>query len=625
MAFLVLLSYFNISYIFLTYLMYICMIALPWILIWNLSTGLWKSKRDKKKEKKGRKKKGDQKKEDNMTVEEEDNESVTVPLEIPEVDEEGYSIRPAIVTKYTTERRSISSSDSDSEDEKECKIHVEIKPLTNGTAPLSASIDELRASVGGITLASMGQGTSRKSPSTELEASMKRSISMSSQQLGYGSAMNGKARMQRGLQSPATSSSASTPTGGYGFATPIAATTGATSPVSSDVKSAETTPTQSEESGDVFSELGDLPPALPPKFSHQTSGRVSTPIGPPLLPRPPSRRAVDSASGRGRASPVSHLNRADSLGSLSSEFRTSSMSVGSSRGPSPLTIGMSDIIPIAVAFQEIVHAYFRGTEESRCQVKLTGDMMLSFPAGIIQILTNNPSPAVLTFKIKNLAKMESIVPNKQLLTRNESASSTEAAVYEFSMPALSSLLRRQAEQNPLASYFNVDILKYQVKSGPGAQSTPLQLVSYWKCEPQFTDLHVDYKYNGQALMSPLPLLNITLHVPVDGCVTAMQSQPKGEWVPQSNRAVWRLTELSQHSDNGGTGSVRARLDVSSGPSSPGTITATFSIEGTTLSGADFELVGLGYRVSLIKRRVIAGKYICESDVDMRYRYAAPPV
>lgn len=30
------------------------------------------------------------------------------------------------------------------------------------------------------------------------------------------------------------------------------------------------------------------------------------------------------------------------------------------------------------------------------------------------------------------------------------------------MPALTTLLKKQAEQNPTASYFNVDIIKYQV-------------------------------------------------------------------------------------------------------------------------------------------------------------------
>lgn len=54
--------------------------------------------------------------------------------------------------------------------------------------------------------------------------------------------------------------------------------------------------------------------------------------------------------------------RAESVGSL--EFRATGVSVGTSRGPSPLTIGMTDTIPIAVAFHEIVHSYFRGANEN---------------------------------------------------------------------------------------------------------------------------------------------------------------------------------------------------------------------------------------------------------------------
>ena len=32
----------------------------------------------------------------------------------------------------------------------------------------------------------------------------------------------------------------------------------------------------------------------------------------------------------------------------------------------------------------------------------------------------------------------------------------------------------------------------------------------------------------------------------------------------------------------------------------------FNCEGTTMSGVEFELVGLGYRVSLVKRRFVSG-------------------
>lgn len=47
------------------------------------------------------------------------------------------------------------------------------------------------------------------------------------------------------------------------------------------------------------------------------------------------------------------------------EFRASGIPLGSSRGPSPLTIGLADTIPLAVAFHEIIHSYFRGTDEDK--------------------------------------------------------------------------------------------------------------------------------------------------------------------------------------------------------------------------------------------------------------------
>jgi hypothetical protein len=49
-----------------------------------------------------------------------------------------------------------SSSDSDSDDEIERKIHVEIKPLNNGTDKISASVDELRATVENLSLSPIG-------------------------------------------------------------------------------------------------------------------------------------------------------------------------------------------------------------------------------------------------------------------------------------------------------------------------------------------------------------------------------------------------------------------------------------------------------------------------------------
>ena len=78
------------------------------------------------------------------------------------------------------------------------------------------------------------------------------------------------------------------------------------------------------------------------------------------------------------------------------------------------------------------------------------------------------------------------------LTRNRDVTqaTADSTLFEFNMSALTALLRRQAEQNPAASYFNVDILKYQIKTKEGAGSCPFQIVAYWKCNPTHTDLKV---------------------------------------------------------------------------------------------------------------------------------------
>ncbi|XP_055679061.1 F-BAR domain only protein 2 isoform X8 [Lutzomyia longipalpis] len=547
--------------------------------------------------------------------------SLIAPTATPEVDEDGYSVQPS-EPKWETLTNSekggfYSSSDSDSDDnERDRKIHVEIKPLNNGTAPISASVDELRATVENLSLSPLGGALSgRKTFSTadNADVRMKRSKSLSQQFGGgggverraYGGDLQGNTPsfQQHHPQSPAASN-ASTPTTTHPYAPLQSPTLSASN--SSNNKYADL--------GDVFSEIEDITTSAPPSATLTKLGRqIPTPTSTSsiAIPRPPSRRS--EAAGRGRVSPsaVSTISRADSVGSL--EFRTAGVGIGSSRGPSPLTIGISDTIPLAVAFHEMIHAYFRGSDESRCQVKMSGDMMLSFPAGIVGVFANNPNPAKLGFRIKNIQNLDNVIPNKQLVTIDKLQSTSFSTTLEFNMPALTALLRRQSEQNPTASYFNVDILKYQMRPKTGASSCPFQLVCYWKCEPTHTDIKIDYKYNSHAMAAPTPLLNISITVPVDGGVRNVQSKPHSAWLGESNRLVWNFTDISQHSDNNGVGTLRARLEVANGPSTPAILQTQFNCEGTTLSGIEFELTGPGYRLSLVKRRFVSGKYICEGD------------
>uniref|UniRef100_A0A8C8GYP2 F-BAR domain only protein 2 n=1 Tax=Oncorhynchus tshawytscha TaxID=74940 RepID=A0A8C8GYP2_ONCTS len=280
---------------------------------------------------------------------------------------------------------------------------------------------------------------------------------------------------------------------------------------------------------------------------------------------------------------------------------------GTSRGPSPVTLASQDALPIAVAFTESVNAYFKGADPTKCIVKITGDMTLSFPMGIIKVFTSNPSPAVLTFKLKSTSKLEQILPNQTLLFSDPSQSDTNTKDFWFNMQALTSYLRKASEQNPAASYYNVDILKYQVSSN-GIQSTPLNLAVYWKCTPTTTDLRLDYRYNPESMLYPGPLSNVQVLVPVDGEVINMQSLPNAVWNSELNKSLWKLSDISEKSDNEGSGSLRAKFELSDGPSTPTTLAVQFMSEGSTLSGVDMELLGAGYRLSLNKKRFATGMY-----------------
>lgn len=59
----------------------------------------------------------------------------------------------------------------------------------------------------------------------------------------------------------------------------------------------------------------------------------------------------------------------------------------------------------------------------------------------------------------------------------------------------------------------------------------------------------------------------------------------------------------------GSGSLRAKFELSDGPSIPATLAVQFFNESSTLSGVEMELVGSGYRLSLSKKRLVSGKAI----------------
>uniref|UniRef100_A0AAR2JQX0 F-BAR domain only protein 2 n=1 Tax=Pygocentrus nattereri TaxID=42514 RepID=A0AAR2JQX0_PYGNA len=452
---------------------------------------------------------------------------------VPQVDEEGFCIRPEVNENDILHPNNsfYSSSDSEEEDERR-KFHVEIKPVqpNNGTHQHKATIDELKASIGNITL----------SPSPQIVLTSTLSL-------------------------PNTVPPPNRPSTPLGTGTIV-------------------------------------PPPRPSSRPKLPAGKLT---GINEIGRPFSPPKVANSS----PPPTAPLARAESSSSLSSNTSLSASNtptVGTSRGPSPVTLASQDPLPIAVAFTESVNAYFKGADPSKCIVKITGDMTLSFPSGIIKIFTSSPSPAVLSFKLRNTSKLEQILPNQHLLHSDSSQSDTNTKDFWLNMPALTAYLRKCSEQNPVSSYYNVDVLKYQVCSN-GIQSTPLNLAVYWKCGSSTTDLRIDYRYNPEAMQPPGPLTSVQVLVPVNGGVTNMQSLPNAIWNTEQSKSLWKLNDISEKSENEGSGSLRAKFELSDGPSIPATLAVQFFNEGSTLSGVDMELVGSGYRLSLNKKRFTSGK------------------
>ncbi|XP_006862509.1 PREDICTED: SH3-containing GRB2-like protein 3-interacting protein 1 isoform X6 [Chrysochloris asiatica] len=580
----------------------------------------------------------------------------------PELDEEGYSIRPE-EPGSTKGKHFYSSSESEEEEESHKKFNIKIKPLqSKDILKNAATVDELKASIGNIALS---PSPVRKSPRRSPGA-IKRNLS--SEEV---------ARPRRSTPTPELVSKKPPDETMALFGPPLESTFGeqktevlldqpeiwgSGQPINPSLESPKLTrpfPT-------------GTPPPLPPKNVPSTPPRTESPLTvgpgassparpatplapcssttpPPPPPRPPSRPKLPPGKpGVGDVSrpfsppihsssppPIAPLARAESTSSISSTNSLSAATTptveneqpslvwfdrgkfyltfeGSSRGPSPLTMGAQDTLPVAAAFTETVNAYFKGADPSKCIVKITGEMVLSFPAGITRHFANNPSPAALTFRVVNFSRLEHVLPNPQLLCCDNTQNDANNKEFWVNMPNLMTHLKKVSEQKPQATYYNVDMLKYQV-SAQGIQSTPLNLAVNWRCETASTDLRIDYKYNTDAMTTAVALNNVQFLVPIDGGVTKLQAVlPPAVWNAEQQRILWKIPDISQKSENGGVGSLLARFQLSDGPSKPSPLVVQFTSEGSTLSGCDIELVGAGYRFSLIKKRFAAGKYLADN-------------
>nr|XP_031361337.1 SH3-containing GRB2-like protein 3-interacting protein 1 [Lonchura striata domestica] len=400
-----------------------------------------------------------------------------------------------------------------------------------------------------------------------------------------------------------------------------------------------------------------------PASGSSSPARPGTPLAtcgtpPPPPPRPPSRPklppgkpAVSDVSRpfsppihSSSPPPVAPLARAESTSSISSTNSLSAATTptveneqpslvwfdrgkfyltfeGSSRGPSPLTMGAQDTLPVAAAFTETVNAYFKGADPNNLIV-VSGhrlDLMMISEVSSNLVILGLCDCVMFLWGWDGVQLCRTALLPRQVVQKAPSPpcsdtvqSDSNSKEFWVNMPNLMTHLKKVSEQKPQATYYNVDMLKYQV-SAQGIQSTPLNLAVSWRCDPASTDLRIDYKYNTEAMTTPVALNNVQFLVPVDGGVTKLQAVlPPAVWNAEQQRILWKIPDISQKSENGGVGSLLARFQLAEGPSSPAPLAVQFTSEGSTLSSCDIELLGAGYRFSLVKKRFAAGKYLADN-------------
>ncbi|XP_066061527.1 F-BAR domain only protein 1 isoform X4 [Chamaea fasciata] len=209
-------------------------------------------------------------------------------------------------------------------------------------------------------------------------------------------------------------------------------------------------------------------------------------------------------------------------------FSAAPPALGLSRGPSPVVLGSQDALPVAAAFTEYVHAYFKGRDADSCLVKVTGELTMSFPAGIVRVLSGPAAPPVLSFRLLQAGAIEQFLPNAELLYSDPSQSDPSCRDFWLNMAALTGHLQRQAEHSPAAPYYNVALLKYQF-SRLGPSSAPLKLCVRWECAPGSTRVSVEYGYNAAALALPVPLGNVHVLLPLEEPLSNLRPQPPASW------------------------------------------------------------------------------------------------
>lgn len=291
---------------------------------------------------------------------------------------------------------------------------------------------------------------------------------------------------------------------------------------------------------------------------------------------------------------------------------------------SPLTVNSgSEIVPIAIAFNETIHAYFKIGESARFKIKCFGCMKVSFPYAILKLLPIELP--LLEFNLKNLSILnQDLKLNTQLLEKNENLfADMDEFNFRFRTQNLVNELKSQHQMNKMAAFFNFELLKYEFRYLK--EEAPLVLEANWSSnyDEQTVQLNLEYKFTyakSLAQCNFMVLMPMVVRAEMKEFRVALEdSEPSALANRQEKEA--RTQVLFQIGSVSANGKVSAKFRVSEvGGEKLASLEqlyqpvyAKFHIDNDTLSKVKFKITSANYKLSLLKEKVESGKYFCDYD------------
>lgn len=317
-------------------------------------------------------------------------------------------------------------------------------------------------------------------------------------------------------------------------------------------------------------------------------------------------------------------------GRTTPEFRHTTSLVDATAGPtttrvvtSPLTVvNGNEIIPIAVAFNETVHAYFKLTDLSKFKVKCFGCMKISFPFAILKFISTELPQ--LEFRLSNFQTSleQDLVVNSQLITKSLNESKQQHQ-YQFNTINLLKELKEQHQQNKQAAFFNFELLKYEFKY---VDTAPLLLNATWSCKI-INQNHIELRFNldcthnyaGKSLQNVNLMLVLSQQLNIYKIQIHQQSTEPKCLIQENEQKIQILWQLAQFikSENFSAKFIVKITDKES------FITANtleticsqplyckFHVDNDTLSRVKFDILSMNYKLSLLREKIESGKYFC---------------